>query len=66
MAVSKSALKMKAMIEKAIEEHKLKRSEYDSIINLATEDGHLDPQEKALFSELQDLIDDRTIRIIPD
>jgi tellurite resistance protein len=65
MAVSSSALKLKAMIEKAIEDHKITRNEYDAIINLASEDGHIDPQEKALLRELQEMIEDKSVKMVP-
>ncbi len=66
MVVSRSALELKAMIEKAIDNHKLSRSEYDTIIHRATEDGHIDSQEKALLSQLQQMIDDKSIKVTPD
>jgi len=65
MAISKSAEKLKAMIEKAIEDHKITRSEYDMIIHIATEDGHIDPQEKTLLSELQNMIEDKSVKMVP-
>ena len=64
MAYSESAQRLKEMIVKAIEDHRLTRDEYDEIINLATEDGHIDPQERALLSELQDMIEDRSVRLV--
>lgn len=65
MAISNSAEKLKKMIEKAIEDHKITRSEYDAIFHLASEDGHIDPQEKALLSQLQDMIEDRSVKMVP-
>lgn len=64
MAYSESAHRLKEMIGKAIEDHKITRDEYDQIINLATEDGHVDPQERALLSELQDMIENRMVRLV--
>jgi tellurite resistance protein len=65
MKVSNNAVKLKALIEKAIEDHKLSRSEYDTIIHLATVDGHIDPQEKALLSELHNMIEDKSVKLTP-
>jgi uncharacterized membrane protein YebE (DUF533 family) len=64
MAYSESAQRLKEMIVKAIEDHKLTRDEYDQIINLASEDGHIDPQERALLSELQNMIEDKSVRLV--
>lgn len=54
--------RLKEMIEKAIEDHIITRQEYDQIIHLATEDGHIDPIEKALLAELQQMIEDKVVR----
>jgi hypothetical protein len=62
MAYSESAHRLKEMINKAIEDHKITRDEYDEIIHIATEDGHIDPQERALLAQLQDMIEDRSVR----
>jgi len=64
MALSESAHKLKEMITKAIEDQKITRDEFDMIIHLATEDGHIDPQEKALLQELQDMIDSKMVRFV--
>lgn len=64
MALSTSADKLRHMIEKAIEDHKITRDEYDQIIHLATEDGHIDPQEKALLQVLQDMIDTKLVSFV--
>lgn len=60
--VSNSAMKLREMIEKAIENHVITREEYDKIIHIATEDGHIDRHEKALLGELQTMIENRDIR----
>jgi tellurite resistance protein len=64
MAYSESAQRLKEAIIKAIEDHKITRDEYDQIINIASEDGHIDPQERALLSELQDMIEDKSVRLV--
>lgn len=65
MTLSESAKRLKEMIEKAIEDHHLTRAEMDQIVAIATEDGHIDPQEQALLNQLQDMIENKSIRIIP-
>lgn len=64
MALSESAHRLKEMISKAIEDHQITREEYDQVISLVMEDGHVDPQERALLSELQDMIENRMVRLV--
>ena len=65
MAYSESAGRLKEMIEKAIEDHRITRKEMDMIIHIATEDGHIDPQEQSLLEQLNDMIDNREVKIVP-
>lgn len=62
--VSESSIRLKEMIEQAIEDHKITRDEYDKIINIATEDGHIDQHEQALLAELQQMIEDRLVKFV--
>ena len=64
MKLSESAQRLKEMIAKAIEDHVITRDEYDEIIHLATEDGIVDRQEQALLSQLQDMIEDKSVRMV--
>lgn len=65
METSESAKKLRIIIEKAIEDHKLTRSEYDMIIHQATMDGIIDSEEQALLSQLQDLIENKSVKLVP-
>ena len=65
MKLSTGAKNLREAIEKAMEDHKITRAEYDMIIHQATEDGNVDRQEQALLSELQDMISDKTVRMVP-
>jgi hypothetical protein len=65
MPHSESSKKLRAMIEKAIEDHELTRDEMDKIIYVATEDGHVDAQEQVLLDQLQELVENKTVKIIP-
>jgi len=65
MTLSDSAERLKIMIEKAIEDHKITRAEMDKIIFIATEDSHIDPQEQALLNQLQEMIENKVVKIIP-
>ena len=65
MAYSESAGRLKLMIEKAIDDHKITRAEMDKIISIAGEDGHIDKQEQALLDQLQNMIESREVKIVP-
>ena len=64
MGYSESAGRLRKMIEKAIDDQKITRAEMDSILNIATEDGHIDPQEQALLNQLQEMIENKTVRYV--
>jgi tellurite resistance protein len=64
MAYSESAQKLRIMIEKAIEDQKITREEMDSIIHIATEDGHIDSHEQALLNQLQEMIENKSVKFI--
>lgn len=65
MKLSKKAQILREKIEKAIEDHEITTLEYDMIINQATEDGHIDPQEQSLLNLLQGMIEDGTVKKVP-
>lgn len=65
MAISESAGRLREMIEQAIDDHKITRAEMDSIISIAGEDGHIDKQEQTLLDLLQDMIDNKEVKIVP-
>lgn len=62
MVYSESAGRLRKMIEKAIDDQKITRTEMDTILNIVTEDGHIDPQEQALLNQLQEMIENRTVK----
>ncbi|MCE4565444.1 hypothetical protein INQ51_14090 [Maribellus sp. CM-23] len=62
--LSDSSIRLREMIEKAIEDHKITRDEYDKILNIATEDGFIDAHEQALLNELQQMIEDKVVRFV--
>ncbi len=65
MKLSESGNKLRILIEKAIEDHKITRDEYDGIINEAAKDSHIDPHERALLDQLQQMIEDKLIKMVP-
>ncbi len=62
--ISDSARRLKEMIEKAIEDHRITRDEMDLILAIATEDSHIDPFEQALLNQLQEMIENKEIKIV--
>lgn len=64
MILSESGERLRQAINKAIEDSEITRDEYDMIMHIALEDGHLDTQEKALLNELQNLIEDKIVKIV--
>jgi hypothetical protein len=65
MKLSSGAKDLRIVIEKAMEDHKITKAEYDMIIHEATEDGNIDRQEQALLKELQEMIADKSIKLVP-
>ncbi len=62
--ISESSIRLREAIEKAIEDHKITRDEYDRILNIATEDGYIDAHERALLQQLQQMIEDKDVRFV--
>ena len=65
MPHTESSKRLRAMIEHAIEDHKITRAEMDKILYIATEDGHVDRQELILLEQLQEMVENKTVKIIP-
>ena len=64
MKVSESADRLKRIIEKAIEDHEITRDEFDLILHIATEDGHIDKQEQMLLEQLQEMIENKMVKLV--
>jgi hypothetical protein len=63
MKASKSAIELKKLIVKAIDDQVLTQEEHDQIVHLAMEDWHIDSQEKALLNQLLDMIENKMVKI---
>jgi len=63
--LTKSGKNLEDMIKKAIDDHVIKNSEYEEIIELAHKDGKIDAHEKVLLQELNDLIADKSVKRLP-
>ncbi len=57
-----SVHRLHAMISKAIEDHEITRDEYDMILQIAAEDGHIDRHEQALLNQLQEMIENKMVK----
>ncbi|MCA1961867.1 MAG: hypothetical protein LDL33_13870 [Desulfomonile sp.] len=53
--------KLAEMIKKAISDGKLTNDEYDRILMLADADAVIDPQEKRLLAQLQEMLANKTV-----
>jgi len=62
--LSESAKRLKMMIEKAIADHRITRDEMDAILAIATEDSHIDRHEQALLNQLQEMIENKVVKIV--
>ena len=59
MSISESNIRLRKIINKAIEDHIITPEEYDEIINVSLEDGFIDTQERALLKVLQEMIENK-------
>jgi uncharacterized membrane protein YebE (DUF533 family) len=59
---SKSANSLKALINAAIQDLEITPAEYQEIMDCAHDDGHLDPEEKALLSQFHGMLSNGTIK----
>ena len=57
--------KLADLIHQAIEDHQLTSTEYERILALADADAVIDPQERLLLAELQDMISDGSVKRVP-
>jgi hypothetical protein len=63
--ISSHADRLKAMIDKAIEDHRITTTEYEKILMLANADMKIDPQERQLLAQLQDLLTSGAVKRVP-
>lgn len=62
MALSESGERLRKAIIKAIDDHVITPEEYDEIIEISMEDGHIDSQERALLAQLQQMIEQKEVK----
>jgi hypothetical protein len=63
--LSSEAVRLKAMIDKAIEDHQITTTEYEKILALANADMKIDPQERQLLAQLQELLTSGAVKRVP-
>ncbi len=59
---TRSGLELAEAIKKAIEDHVITHTEYEEILQIANADGVIDNQERALLRELNEMIENRTVK----
>jgi tellurite resistance protein len=59
---SKSAVSLKQIINDAISDLEITPDEYNKIMQVANEDGHLDKEETALLAQFHQMLNDGTIK----
>ena len=64
MKVTKSGLELKTLIEKATQKDVITNREYEEIMQMASEDGMIDSHEKKMLSQLQNMIENGTLKKI--
>lgn len=62
MTISESAIKLRKLIDKAIDDQIITTAEFDKIMDLVHEDGNIDRHERALLAELHDMIENRMVK----
>lgn len=62
MAVSESNERLRKLIDRVIDDGVITHDEYDSIMHIITEDGHIDNQERAMIRQIQEMIEDKTLK----
>lgn len=65
MQSGESGAKLSEMIKKAIQDLEVTDTEFDQIMAVANEDGHIDSQEQALLSQLHSMLANGTIKKVP-
>ncbi len=64
--LTKSGKQLEEVIKKAIDDHVIKNSEYEEIIELIHADGIIDAHERVLMQELNDLISEKAVKRVND
>jgi polyhydroxyalkanoate synthesis regulator phasin len=62
MVVSESNERLRKLIDRVIDDGVITHDEYDSIMHIITEDGHIDNQERAMIRQIQEMIEDKTLK----
>ena len=66
MQDAKPGRQLGELISKAINDLELSHSEHQQIVAMAHEDGVIDPQERQLLSQLQEMIANGTVKKVRD
>ncbi len=62
---STSATDLNTLIKRAIADLEITHTEYQEIMNQAHDDGVIDPEEKTLLAQFQQMISNGTLKRVP-
>jgi DNA-binding ferritin-like protein len=62
MKLTKSGLKIRDVIEKAIKDHVITNSEYEEIMRVAQKDGMVDDHEQQLLGQFQGMLENGMVK----
>lgn len=65
MKANTSAFRLSNIMKKAIEDHRITTAEFDEIMHIVHEDGHIDRSEQALLRQLHEMISNKTLERVP-
>ncbi len=65
MSKHQSGHKLLEKVKSAMDDLEITVSEYREIMDQAHKDGHIDPQERAILAQFNQMISDGTIKRVP-
>jgi E3 ubiquitin-protein ligase DOA10 len=60
--ISVGAVKLREIVDEAVKTGFISHDDYDKIINIVSEDGHIDNHEQAILTEFHQMIHDKDIK----
>jgi len=62
METTGSGKRLAELIKQAIDDGEITTAEYDAILAMANEDMKIDAEERALLNQLQEMLDNKTVK----
>lgn len=60
--ISESATRIRVIVDEAVKEGEISHNDYDKIIEITGEDGHVDVHEQAILTELHQMLHDKELK----